>query len=183
MNETDVLIRPVTEQDTDKIILWRNSPAVQNNFIYRVPLTREAHLGWLKNQVRAGQVAQFVIYSKAIEKDVGSVFLRNIDHKNQKAEFGIFIGEDFARGKGIGSHAARLILQYGFENLNLNRIFLRVFARNIGAINAYKKAGFVQEGLLRQDVIIDGEKEDMVLMSVLRTEYFSKQIETSTQNQ
>ena len=98
-------------------------------------------------------------------------YLRDIDHDYRKAEFGIFIGEECARGHGIGGAAAKLILKYGFEELDLNRIFLRVFARNERAINSYKSAGFVYEGLFRQDVIVDGVKEDVVFMSILKEDY------------
>ncbi len=169
--ENRVSIRKITEEDTDNIIKWRNSPDVNINFIYRRPLTREDHLSWLHNKVDKGEVAQFIIHSDELEKDVGSVYLRDIDYNYQKAEYGIFIGEETARGHGIGAAAGKLILEYGFEVLNLNRIFLRVFARNERAINSYKKAGFVYEGLFRQDVIIDGVKEDVVFMSILREDY------------
>ncbi len=166
--ENNVTIRKMTVEDTDNIIKWRNSPSVSVNFIYRRPLTREDHLNWIRNMVDTGKVVQYVIHSGELGRDVGSVYLRDIDHDYRKAEFGIFIGEDDARGRGIGSAAAELILRVGFEELDLNRIFLRVFARNEHAIKAYKRAGFVYEGLFRQDVILDGVPEDVVFMSVLR---------------
>ena len=146
--DNKVRIRKITEQDTDNIIKWRNSPDVNINFIYRRPLT------------------------------IGSVYLRDIDKEYQKAEYGIFIGEESARGHGIGAAAAKLILEYGFEELKLNRIFLRVFARNERAINSYKKAGFVYEGLFRQDVILDGVKEDVVFMSILREDFESSKVQS-----
>ena len=105
------------------------------------------------------------------------MYLRDIDHNFKKAEYGIFIGEECARGRGIGSKAAGLILDYCFNELDLNRIFLRVFARNEQAIASYKKAGFVFEGLFRQDVILNGIKEDVVFMSILREDYEKAEIE------
>ena len=71
--ENRVSIRKITEEDTDNIIKWRNSPDVNINFIYRRPLTREDHLSWLHNKVDKGEVAQFIIHSDELEKDVGSV--------------------------------------------------------------------------------------------------------------
>lgn len=171
MDANGVSIRKITPEDTDNIIKWRNSPDVNHNFIYRRPLTREDHLNWLRNKVDTGDVAQFIIHSDELGRDVGSVYLRDIDPDFKKAEYGIFIGEECARGHGIGSKAARLILEYGFEQLDLNRIFLRVFARNERAIVSYKNAGFVFEGLFRQDVILEGVKEDVVFMSILREDY------------
>lgn len=168
MNE-QVTIRPVTEADTDRIIAWRNAPSVMAHFIYRTPLTRKAHLNWLHNRVETGEVAQFVIYDG--ETAVGSVYLRDIDRSNQKCEYGIFIGDDNCRGKGIGTAAAKLALAYAFEQLQMNRVYLRVFADNLGAIRSYEKAGFCYEGTFRQDVMIDGVGEDIVFMAILREDW------------
>ena len=168
MNE-QVTIRPVTEADTDRIIAWRNAPSVMAHFIYRTPLTRKAHLNWLHNRVETGEVAQFVIYDG--ETAVGSVYLRDIDRNNQKCEYGIFIGDEDCRGKGIGTAAARLALAHAFEELGLNRVYLRVFADNLGAIKSYEKAGFRYEGTFRQDVMIDGVGEDIVFMAILREDW------------
>ena len=99
--------------------------------------------------------------------DVGSVYLRDIDNDNKKCEYGIFIGEESCRGKGLGTAAAKAILDYAFSQLGMNRVFLRVFAKNAAAINSYKRAGFKEEGVFRQDVIIDGIPYDMVFMAVL----------------
>ena len=168
MNE-QVTIRPVTEADTDRIIAWRNAPSVMAHFIYRTPLTRKAHLNWLHNRVETGEVAQFVIYDG--ETAVGSVYLRDIDRSNQKCEYGIFIGDDNCRGKGIGTAAAKLALAYAFEQLQMNRVYLRVFADNTRAIKSYEKVGFRYEGTFRQDVMIDGVGEDIVFMAILREDW------------
>ena len=168
MNE-QVTIRPVTEADTDRIIAWRNAPSVMAHFIYRTPLTRKEHLNWLHNRVETGEVAQFVIYDG--ETAVGSVYLRDIDRNNQKCEYGIFIGDEDCRGKGIGTAAAKLALAHAFEELGLNRVYLRVFADNLGAIKSYEKAGFRYEGTFRQDVMIDGVGEDIVFMAILREDW------------
>ena len=166
-----VRIRPITEADTDKIIAWRNAPSVMEHFIYRTPLTRDDHLNWFHNRVQTGEVAQFMIIDEETEQEVGSVYLRDIDRQNQKCEYGIFIGEDSCRGKGIGSAAARLALGYAFETLELNRVFLRVFAENLRAQKSYENAGFRYEGTFRDDVIIDGEAHDMVFMGILRRDW------------
>ncbi len=168
MNE-NVTIRPITEADTDNIIRWRNAPSVVEHFIYRTPLTAEAHLNWLHNRVETGDVAQFIIMDG--ETPVGSVYLRDIDRVNRKCEYGIFIGEESCRGKGVGSAAAKLALAYAFEELNMNRVFLRVFADNRRAVKSYENAGFRYEGTFRQDVMIDGRGQDMEFYAILREEW------------
>lgn len=132
--------------------------------------TVESHTKWLKNMVETGKVEQFIIIDKNNNLPVGSVFLRDIDYENRKAEYGVFIGEDSARGKGIGTAAAERIIQYGFEELKLHKIFLRVLAENIGAIKSYEKAGFKQEAYLVDEVNINDEFKDIVLMAVINSE-------------
>lgn len=171
MINNNVILRPMTEQDTDNVIKWRNAPSVMENFIFRTPLTREAHLNWYNNRVLTGDVAQFIIVDTDTNTDVGSVYLRDIDRNNQKCEFGIFIGEESCRGKGIGAKASRLILDYAFNELELNRVFLRVFAKNERAIKSYENAGFKYEGTFRDDVIIDGVAYDMVFMAILKEQW------------
>lgn len=165
LENSKVILRPIDENDTDNIVTWRNRESVKCHFIYQKPFTIEGHTAWLQNMVKTGNVAQFIIYSQALEKDVGSVFLRDIDPDNRKAEYGIFIGEDDARGHGIGTAAAKLIIKYGFDELGLHKIFLRVFADNIRAIKSYEKAGFRQEAYLKDEVYISGAFYDIVLMA------------------
>ncbi|MCL1918380.1 MAG: UDP-4-amino-4,6-dideoxy-N-acetyl-beta-L-altrosamine N-acetyltransferase [Peptococcaceae bacterium] len=161
-----VSLRPLTREDTANIVKWRNIPRVRNNFIYQMELTAAAHEKWLETRVKTGQVEQFIIVTEE-DGDVGSVYLRDIDRIHRKAEFGIFIGEESALGKGIGTAAARMILDYAFHNLGLNKVFLRVLADNARALSSYERAGFVREGCFVQDVIIDNEPRDLVFMAAL----------------
>jgi len=79
--------------------------------------------------------------------------------------------------QGLGAEAMSLLLRHGFETLNLNRILLRVYADNPRAIRSYQKAGFVQEGTLREAVFKRGKFEDVHLMSVLRREWLARKKE------
>lgn len=166
-----IYLRPMTCEDTDKIVEWRNSPSVRSRFIYRAPFTREGHLGWIHNMVETGKAVQFIICETATDRMLGSVYIRDIDRTHQKAEYGIFIGEADARGRGIGSAVARLMLKYCFEEEGLHRVYLRVFADNMQAIRSYEKAGFVREGYLRQDVCIEGVYRDIVWMAALNPKH------------
>ena len=72
---------------------------------------------------------------------------------------------------GYGSEAIKLLLEFAFNQLNLNRIEIRVFSFNEQGIRCYKKCGFIEEGCLRQAVYIDGEYHDIIILSVLREEF------------
>ena len=162
-----IYLRPMTWDDTDLIVRWRNSDAVRLNFIYQEPFTREGHESWIRNMVETGKVVQMIICETRDDTPLGSVYIRDIDRQHNKAEYGIFIGEESARGRGIGTAAAGLMLEYCFREEKLHRVYLRAFASNARAIRSYEKAGFVREGLLRDDVCIEGEYRDIVWMAAV----------------
>ena len=165
--EAGIYLRLMTWEDTDLIVAWRNSDAVRKNFIYQELFTREGHENWIRTQVETGHVVQMVICELDTGKPLGSVYIRDIDRQHSKAEYGIFIGEAQARGRGVGTATAKLMLRYCFEEENLHRIYLRALAGNEQAIRSYEKAGFVREGYLRDDVCIDGVYRDIVWMAAV----------------
>ena len=165
--EAGIYLRLMTYDDTDLIVQWRNSEAVRKNFIYQALFTRESHENWIRTKVETGDVVQMIICETGTDQPVGSVYVRDIDHTHHKAEYGIFIGEACARGKGYGTAAAKLMIRYCFEEMKLHRLYLRVYAENQQAIRSYEKAGFEKEALLRDDVCIGGEYRDIVLMGIL----------------
>lgn len=165
-----IYLRTMTYEDTDNIVKWRNRDEVRKNFIYQALFTPNSHENWIRTMVETGKVVQMIICEEATDTPVGSVYIRDIDHTHHKGEYGIFIGEAMARGQGAGTAAAKLMVQYGFEELGLHKIFLRVFADNQQAVRSYEKAGFVKEAYLKDEVCIEGKYRDMLLMAVFREE-------------
>jgi len=168
----DIYICPMTYEDIDDIVRWRNSDEVKKYFIYRGEFNHDNQVAWLKNHVETGEVAQMIIYEKKSEygendRKVGCVYIRDIDKKNNKGEYGVFIGEADARGRGIGTKVAKLMLRYGFEKLGLHRIYLRVLEGNERAVKSYEHAGFEKEGFLKDDVFVDGEYLSVTWMAAL----------------
>ena len=159
----------MTREDTDRIVAWRNSDAVRKNFIYQALFTRESHENWIRTHVETGDAVQMIICDLANDKPLGSVYIRDIDRHHNKAEYGIFIGEADARGRGVGTAAAKLMLRYCFEEEQLHRVYLRALSENGQAIRSYEKAGFRREGLLRDDVCIEGNYRDIVWMAAVNS--------------
>lgn len=102
---------------------------------------------------------------------IGEVVLNDHDPPNRSASFRIAIWDPAERSKGYGLEATRLIIDFGFRELDLNRIELEVYAFNPGARRTYEKAGFKLEGIKREALIWEDEKVDAELMSILRRDY------------
>ena len=159
-----VCIRPITREDTDLVVKWRNNERVRQNFVYREHFTNEIHEKWLEDKVFSGQVVQMIICEKNNNnRPVGSVYFRYEDDDRTEAEYGIFIGEDDAIGKGYGSETARLAVEYARE-IGIKRLMLRVFCYNSAAIKSYENAGFKEYQKLPMVQCSDGTKSDMILM-------------------
>ncbi len=170
INGEKISLRPITDADTDDIVRWRNDPAVRQFFIFREPFTREMHQNWLRTRVAAGSVIQYIIRDRASGRSLGSVYFRDVDPVNESAEYGIFIGEADARGRGVGTETARLFTDFGLEVLRLHRISLKVLGGNDIARRSYEKAGFRVEGRFRDYVRLDGVFTDVIFMAKLAGE-------------
>ncbi len=165
-----VHLRLMTEADTARIVAWRNQDFVRHNFISQALFTEEGHHRWIEERVKPGYVVQFII-CLADEREIGSVYLRDIDRAAGVAEYGIFIGEEDALGYGYGSQAAGLALEYAFEVLRLQRVFLRFLEGNERACKSYKNAGFrVIEGRQESVFLEQGERR-VFFMEITREDW------------
>lgn len=170
-----ISLRPLTLADTSNIVRWRNQPEVYKNLYSQNLITEEQHTNYFHKYVETGLVRQYIIVAdiNGTPVDIGTVFLKDIDSISNKAEYGLFIGELQAQGKGFASLVAEETLKIAFKNLGLNRVYLTVFANNVRAQKSYEKAGFRKEGVLRQD-FFDGEKYvDIICMGILKSDYLA----------
>lgn len=162
-----VYLRPITADDTEMAVRWRNRPVVVENFIYRKPVTRADHENWLANKVLKGLVHQFIVCRNEDDMPLGSIYLQNFEEENRKAEWGIYLGEEQAYGRGIGTEAAKLVLDYAFTALGMHKVVSRVLARNRASVRMNEKAGYVQEAYLRDELFLDGRYEDLILFGAI----------------
>ncbi len=115
----------------------------------------------------------FSIIDLETEQAIGRCMLFNVDAVNRTAMLGIVIGEKSRWDQGYGQEAVSLLLDYGFNLLNLNNVMLGTFSFNERAIRCYEKVGFRQIGRRREARIIVGEKYDLILMDILADEFES----------
>lgn len=134
------------------------------------PLTLEAEEAWFQSQADA---PTFTIYEKATLRPIGTTGLMNVDHQHRTAELGILIGEKDTWGRGYGTEATNLTLDYAFTGLGLHNVMLRVHASNARAIRAYERVGFKHVGRRRQAHRRGGGMEDVLYMDILAAEHES----------
>lgn len=176
---SQIYLRPITIEDTDNVVRWRNDRKIVENFIYRKNISREEHLNWLHNKVEAGQVIQFIICDRQTDKPLGSIYLQNFNEESRQAEEGIFLGEEEAYGRGIGTEAAELVLKYAFETLKLHKLTARVLSYNQGSRKMHEKAGYVMESYLKDELFLNGKYEDLIFYGAINpTESEKEKIES-----
>lgn len=172
-----VRLRGVERDDLPRFVAWLNDPEVRQNLLMQTPLTQAMEENWFESMLkRPPEEHPLMIEVRQGEawSPVGDCSLFGIHWPIRSAEVGIFIGEKSLWNQGYGTEAMRLLLRHGFETLNLNRIYLRVFETNPRAVRSYEKAGFTLEGRERQGMYQDGQYIDVLLMSILRREWLEQ---------
>lgn len=165
----------ITFADLPILLGWINDrEQVLFNSAYK-PVNEDQHQEWFESILRRPDVVLYGIRLLKTGTLIGSCQLHNINPVHRHAELQIRLGDPAQRGHGYGTEAVRLLLKFGFNDLNLRRIYLHVFNNNLGAIRAYEKAGFVREGLLRKAAFIDGEYLDVVVMGILHEDYVGQE--------
>lgn len=115
----------------------------------------------------------FMIYELATMRHIGDCHLRGIDFVHGTAEMGIMIGEPDCWGKGYGTEAVILLLDFAFTALNLHNVMLDTSSYNERALGAYRRAGFREIGRRRESKRIGGISYDVIFMDCLATEFKS----------
>jgi len=166
-----IYLRPLEEEDLDRCMRWINNPEITANLERRLPMSRTLEQEWLTGQYKSEKGFSLAIVLKDGDHHIGNCGLHSIDYVNRNAEFGIMIGEKEQWGKGYASEAARLIINYGFNQLGMHRIFLHVYSHNERAQRVYEKVGFRLEGSMRESYFRGGRYYDTLIMSILESEW------------
>lgn len=178
-------MRGITRDDLDlskNYFQWFNDAEVMR-YMYRglMPNTEESMGAFYQSISRSATDAVFAIVVKDGDVHIGNTGLHHIDWVNRRAEFGIIIGEKDCWGRGYGSEAAALMVEYGFRRLNLHRIYLGVHAEHAAGVRAYEKAGFTVEGRLRDEFFRDGRYADRLIMGIVRGEWEAARADRAAQ--
>ena len=170
----NIYLSPMCIDDAIKYTKWMNDFDVTDKINGSCNLiTVESEKEWLEKNSRIGNY-NFAIVKQENDELIGNCGLHNLDFINQKGTIGIFIGDKENMGKGYGSETLELLLNYGFNHLNLNNIMLTVYSFNDPAIACYKKVGFKEIGRRRQCYFKNNERYDIIYMDILREEYYKE---------
>jgi RimJ/RimL family protein N-acetyltransferase len=170
-----ISLRPLERSDVDALLPWVNDPEVTRTLIIWRPMNREAELEFLDRTAKSEQDVVLGIVVKATGRLIGAAGLNLLDTRVRQCQFGIFIGDAAERGKGYGTEATRLLTDFAFATLNLNRVWLHVTTENAAGIKAYERVGYRREGILRQAHYKEGRYVDLVTMAILRDEWAAGQ--------
>jgi diamine N-acetyltransferase len=174
-----IRFRAPERSDIPLFVTWLNDPDVRRGGSQHLPFSSIDEEKWFDQMQGQPQYEHPMVIEirKPGEADawnpIGTIGFVSIDWRNRCSEFGIMIGEKTYWNQGYGTEATKLLLKHGFETLNLNRVFLKVFDNNPGAIRTYEKAGFTHEGRLRQTEFQQGKFLDTLIMGILRSEFVS----------
>lgn len=168
----EIKIRKFIEEDIPYKVKWINDDENNKYLHYDLPLREDKTLLWFNSIKDRKDRADYTITYN--EEPVGLIGLINIDNRNRKGEYYITLGGKRYRGQGIAMVASHLLIKEGFYAYNLNKIYLYTEVENTSAQRLFERVGFIKEGLLREDLILDGRIVDRFIYGLVVAEYLDK---------
>lgn len=166
-----VTLRRLEEGDLEHIRRWLEDPELRTLIGATAPMTEEDAAKWFARVDRDPSRAWFVIVEDEGDRVVGEAGLLRLSPEWRTTDMTVIIGAESDRGKGLGSEAGRLVLDFAFNYLGLHRVAIGVVGFNEQALAFWKKLGFRDEGVQRDGYIHDGAFHDFVMMSILEDEW------------
>ena len=164
-----VQLTEIRSGDKDALFRWINDAALVRLHGPFRPVSAGAHDAWFAGIGKDPTHLYLAIRPAGSDEIIGLLQLMNIHPTFRSAELTIRIGASEYRGRGLGSEAVTLATDLAFRDLNLERVYLHVFADNEPAIGAYTAAGLDTEGRLRRAAFVDGRWRDLLVMAKLRS--------------
>lgn len=170
--KNNLRLQPLEKEDLEFVYKMRTNPDVMD-YWFEEPYTT---LEKLTKTYEAGQDSdlhrQFILYH--LKEKIGYLGIFDIDDRHRNAEFAIMI-DPSRQGKGYATEASRLVVEYGFNQLNLHKLFLYVDTLNEKAIHIYQKVGFQIEGELKEHFFVNGSYHNVLFMSMFQEDFMNKQ--------
>jgi RimJ/RimL family protein N-acetyltransferase len=165
------VLRSLEREDLSLRVEWLNNNVVKETLFMRFPVSLAETELWFEKIICDNTRKDFIIERKEDSKPIGFAGYVNIDWINKKAEPFITIGEVEAWGKGFGTEVVHTLLDFGFNELGMNRMYGYVLNNNQAALNMDLKAGFLEEGILHGDVLLHGEFHNRIMLGVTKQQF------------
>ncbi len=162
---TEACLRRIAESDIAAVSQWRTDEAVSASLAVR---TLEKIISDPAHTVSEESAALFVICRETDDKVVGLIGFPHIEVETQQAEYIKMIGEPTERGKGYARIGTKVLLDYAFSFLHLNRVYLYTLDGNLRNISLNQSLGFSFEGLLKQAVRVENRLRDVAIMALVK---------------
>jgi len=162
-------LREIKTRDKDKLREWRNMPEISKYMYSDHHITAEEHEKWF-NRINNDKTTKYWIIV-CDNEDIGLVNLYDIDSRNSRCYWAFYISSPNARGKGVGSFVEYSVLNYVFDELELNKLCCEVLGFNEPVIRMHKKFGFKEEGLFQEHIIKNNKPNKVYCLAILRSEW------------
>ena len=170
-SQEKVTIRNFQESDVSSKVDIINDKKNNKYLHYDLPLEYEKTLNWFqKIKENTNRLDLTILYDDQV---VGFIGLLEIDERNKKAEYYICI-DSSVTGKGIGTISTKLLLEYAFKDLDLNKVYLYTEKDNENAQHLFEKIGFIKEGLLKNDIIYNDRLVSRYAYGICKDDYNEK---------
>lgn len=166
-----VYLRPIEPEDLPFIRQWANDPDVRRLTGEALPMSKAGADEFLERVRQDKERVWFVVVLKENDRVIGEAGLLRMFHPWRNTDLSIIIGDKGAWGKGYGTEAILLLLDYAFGYLGFHRVSVGVVGFNERALRFYEKVGFKREGLQRDGYYYDHVFHDFVMMSILEDEF------------
>jgi len=168
-------LRSARSEDKAMIRQWRNSPDVARYMYTDHHITEAEHESWFQKALKDPRRKYWIIMYQ--REPVGLVNLYDIDEKNRRCFWGLYISSEKTRSKGLGVFIEYQVVKYVFDDLEYNKLCCEALSYNARAVNLYKTLGFQEEGIYRRHLLKNGEYADIVALAMLKSEWTEKKPE------
>lgn len=171
--ETRIFLRHLEVTDSGRVHKWHNDPELFSTLFSPFhPVSVQTVEEWIRKRTQYSEKEiNFAICLKSNSQHIGNTYIRDIDWVNRCGIIQMFIGDVEHRNKGYGKQALRLMVDYAFLTLGLNRIGGQLFASNVASLKICQNVGYREEGKLRQRVYQDGQFHDALIIGVCRDDW------------
>jgi RimJ/RimL family protein N-acetyltransferase len=170
----DVALRPLEPEDIDTLYRWNTDVTLEMLAGWGPRLSRSAFRTRQERRMAETREDLETFGVTFEERLVGYVQLALIDLSERRAACGIVLGDETVRGRGVGSIAIRLLLDYAFTVRNLERVYAESYGFNGRAHRLFESVGFQREGILRGHEIHNGARQDMHVFGMLKGEFYGR---------